>query len=117
MKEPVYSNFNSVIHQYRKNAEKRGLCFDITADKFKELTSLKCYYCGTEPSRIREKCKNKKFVYNGIDRVDNFTGYTDSNCVPCCSSCNIAKHTMTSIEFLSLIKKIYKNRNLGSEDC
>lgn len=65
--------------------------------------------------RVREKSRTKgaipSFVYNGIDRVDNSVGYVLSNCVPCCSTCNRMKGTMSSEEFKEKIKLIYSRQN------
>ena len=34
------------------------------------------------------------------------------NCIPCCTSCNYAKHKLTQDEFYEKIRKIYKHLNL-----
>ena len=48
-------------------------------------------------------------MHNGIDRVDSTMGYAIDNCVPCCKTCNIAKHTMTTIEFAGWINRAYQH--------
>ena len=34
----------------------------------------------------------------------------DPNVVPCCGRCNVAKSTMTQVEFLALVRSIYEHR-------
>jgi hypothetical protein len=49
-----------------------------------------CYYCGQIPTP--RKIASSTTVYaNGIDRYDSSIGYTEENCVPCCSYCNFRK--------------------------
>ena len=48
-----------------------------------------------------------EFYYNGIDRKDNFLGYTLSNVVTCCKKCNFLKRDMSYIDFINYIKQIY----------
>ena len=77
-------------------------------DDFLKLVVTECYYCGDEPSHISNfKKLNGQFVYHGIDRVDNNIGYTLENSVSSCWPCNRAKSTMTTSEFLIMIKKIH----------
>lgn len=66
-----------------------------------------------EDSYLKEKYNNTEPLYlNGIDRVDSNKGYHIDNCVPCCTSCNYAKHKLSQKEFYDKIKKIYHNLNL-----
>ena len=112
----VHSGFSFLINSYKGGAKKRGLEFSLTRDEFKNLTSSDCFYCGEKPSKIRKtrflKYANAKGVYgyrhNGIDRVDNNSGYTTSNCVPCCEACNKMKMDKTVDVFLEKIKLIYE---------
>ena len=69
---------------------------DITIEKFREIISKKCFYCG-EDERPR-----------GIDRLDNNKGYLVENSAPCCKLCNFMKKALTEKEFLSHINKIYE---------
>lgn len=52
---------------------------------------------------------------NGIDRVNNDLGYINNNVVSCCKTCNLAKSSLTLIEFKNwinnLIKHTLKNEN------
>lgn len=105
--------FNKLYAGYIHGAKQRNLEFSLSRNKFKELTSSNCLYCGTEPKNEWGNGKYKKsqffgnYIYNGIDRVDNKIGYTDDNCVPCCFTCNQMKLALTQEKFLSQIEKIY----------
>jgi hypothetical protein len=83
----------SMIYDYIKHAEKLGVTYSLSRNKFESLIQQKCFYCG-DSSR------------NGIDRVNPLEGYTLDNCVPCCKVCNYMKRTMTAEEFIVHIKKI-----------
>ena len=84
---------------YKCRVGKRGFEFLLTLEKFTEIISKFCIYCG----------ENEK--PRGIDRVDNLLGYTIENSVPSCNSCNMMKKIMTKEEFLSHIEKIYLHNN------
>jgi len=97
---------NHVLYAYRSGAERRGFQWDLTLDEFCDLTSSKCHYCGLPPSSRMGRSKssyNGVFVYNGIDRKDNATGYVMSNVVPCCEVCNKAKRKMTYADFIAYL--------------
>lgn len=103
------ANFYTVYNSYINKAAKRNLNFDLTESDFIEITQQPCYYCGTAPSNMVNKCKSvDTFIYNGIDRWDNTLGYIKSNCVPCCKTCNYAKNTMTADEYKTWLIKAYK---------
>jgi len=86
----------------------------LSKEQFRKLTQQNCFYCDIKPhsSSNHKKC-NGKFIYNGIDRVDNTKGYTIDNCVTCCGTCNWMKRTYTQQEFLLKIKLIYDNMLKG----
>ncbi|MCK5612566.1 hypothetical protein KAR91_62420 [Candidatus Pacearchaeota archaeon] len=104
------SNLNRVIKHYKYNTKKRNLKFSLTREQFKKLVQQKCFYCGVKPHTIsNSKRSNGKFIYNGIDRVDNTKGYIIGNCVTCCRTCNEWKRARTQQEFLLQVKFIYEN--------
>lgn len=106
------ASFNSLFRGYKRSAEKRGHKWNLTKEKFKELTKQNCYYCGRPPfnKRIHNKITtNGAYIYNGVDRIDNSKGYTKNNSVSCCKDCNRAKRKLTQTEFLQLVAKIYNN--------
>ena len=66
--------------------------------------SLECEYCGFMP--------NDDEPINGLDRVDSSQGYTDSNTVPCCATCNSMKGSLDVNVFIDNVRKIVRFRNL-----
>lgn len=110
------ANLNRVFNTYKRNAKKRDRGFLLTKEQFKQLSQQDCFYCGTKPHNIAQhKYGIGKFIYNGIDRIDNNKGYVVNNCVACCFVCNEWKKARTQQEFLMRVKLIYdhmlKDRN------
>lgn len=104
-----------LMKNYQFSANKRNLSFNLTYDDFKLLLSKECFYCGSKPieHRIKKAKQGKRrdrfLLYNGIDRIANTIGYTLSNCVSCCKTCNIAKSTLTKNSFLAWIYQVAKH--------
>jgi hypothetical protein len=99
-----------LFRNYQKSASRDNREFTIELDEFKKLIFSNCYYCGTEPLReTKRKNHNGKISYNGIDRVDNSVGYILNNCVPCCTTCNLAKRDMGQTEFITWANKVHNN--------
>lgn len=105
------SAFRELYYNYKRNAERRNLSFDITTEDFRNITKMNCYYCGKEPSQEANHNKTRRgsYIYNGIDRIDNSIGYALDNIVPCCNFCNHAKKDYTKDNFINNIINIYKN--------
>ena len=104
---------NSIFRIYRRGAKKRGLLFEITLDQFDALAQSDCYYCGNKPVQCHKNIArhyNGAYTYNGIDRLDNDIGYLQTNCVPCCGTCNMMKRTMVESTFVEQCRKIAANR-------
>lgn len=83
-----------VRYEYELHAKYRNLEFNLSQDDFDKLWGKPCFYCGAKIETI------------GIDRVDNLKGYHTWNVVPCCKACNIAKHTMTKDQYVSLCRSV-----------
>lgn len=105
----------SIFHSYRSSAKTRDYTFNLDYDEFKNLCQSNCHYCGTEPSNER----TRKYIhgsvsikFNGVDRVNNDLNYITTNCVPCCKTCNLAKHSLTTEEFYAWIKQIIKHNKI-----
>jgi len=86
----------TMFHLYRKNAEKRGLTFDLSASEFADLTREPCAYCAGY------RANNP----NGVDRVDSAKGYVRGNVVSACKTCNLAKNQSTVEEWTAWLKRI-----------
>lgn len=86
---------------YKRNAKNRNLNFELSKEDFINITSQKCYYCGSFSS-----VSPTGEQYNGIDRINSSKGYYKDNIVPCCSICNKMKLDLSQQDFLYQIKKI-----------
>lgn len=78
---------------YKTDAKKRDLIFDLSLDEFEILLNGSCKYCG----------KDKAW---GVDRVDSSTGYFTDNCVSCCRMCNQVKMHHPVSEMYAHIEKM-----------
>ena len=110
------SGSHAIFCQYRWNANKRGIPFELSEERFIRLTIQPCQYCGDPPANpsycggnsTPQTFERSLYIYNGIDRVDNGRGYILDNCVPCCKQCNRAKTSMTVDEFLTWVARVHK---------
>lgn len=106
---------NRLYTDYKKSAKYRKILFKLSKLEFFELTTGRCYYCGTHPSNvIKSPSNNGDYVYSGIDRLDNKIGYIIKNCVPCCKICNRAKREITENVFNQWIKNLVEYHNENS---
>jgi hypothetical protein len=80
--------------------------FELSEEQARTILSSNCFYCGTEPSQIKNgKRSFGSFIYNGIDRLENSIGYVPSNVVPCCVVCNMAKSSLAFGSFVLWVMK------------
>ncbi len=88
------SQFRS-YNTYKKEAESRGLDFNLSEKEYNTLIHSECYMCGY---------KQRQGI--GIDRlVNTVRSYDLSNCRPCCGTCNLAKG---EFDYTTLITKCLK---------
>jgi hypothetical protein len=78
---------------YVHSSKKHGRKMEITFEQYKEIAGKPCVYCGISGK-------------TGMDRVDSGEGYTLSNVVPCCATCNRMKLAMTVDEFIGKCREI-----------
>jgi len=105
------ANLKRIYRGYINEAKRKNIQFDLSIEEFKEITSKNCFYCGVEPKQVsHRKFSNGKYVFNGIDRIDNSKGYVKENVTPCCFVCNRAKSNMEYEDFIKWIKRIAKRR-------
>lgn len=105
--------------KYRKDAKRRGYPFELTRQEVEDLIFANCQYCNRTPSNQQGKFSAKVVRsngsrmgtarYSGIDRMDNSVGYLAWNCVPCCSICNRAKHSLSYEEWTDWLRMISAN--------
>lgn len=84
---------------YVRSAKKRNYVFELNIEYFKQLSLKSCYYCGIK------FCDGNIL---GVDRVNSKIGYIYSNCVACCSDCNMSKQKMTERQYIKHCEKVYK---------
>ena len=98
--------FRKVLYQYKHDAKRRGLSWQLSNEEFKHLTSSPCYFTGKLPSTAMEAASGEIYMYNGVDRLDSKEGYTLKNCVPCCTEVNFMKRNLPYEKFIELCKAI-----------
>jgi hypothetical protein len=116
--DPSMSAFNELFRQYQKNAIKLGRTFTLPVDRFRELVTQACHYCGQPPTqqgthgrslRRTQVTRQEPFLYNGLDRIDNGQGYEEGNVIPCCKRCNWMKSDLSQSAFLDHLRCIVKH--------
>lgn len=103
---------NEIYKNYKQSAIRRQYKFDLSKDEFFEMIGKNCHYCGVGPSTRSNKKRHEDFFYNGVDRANNDEGYIIENCVPCCSTCNNSKSTLSTKEWLVWLSRIAKYQNI-----
>lgn len=103
-----HASRNELLASYQKSASSRGLAWELTDDQFFSIVAEPCTYCGTPASSVRKPNAgvNGEFLYSGLDRLDNATGYELENVVPCCWICNRAKGALSINEFEAWIDRL-----------
>lgn len=95
---------------YRRNAERRNIAWELSFDEFMELIHSDCVYCSRPPSQtLKKKGWRNGAIYNGIDRVDNDLDYTKENSVSCCKFCNLSKSRWSVSEFIGWLNEVKSN--------
>jgi hypothetical protein len=116
------SAFRDLWRRYILSAKNRGHLWELSELEVRKLFAGYCFYCDTPPSFVWPspsiKSLKGSFLYNGIDRTDNATGYIKRNCVSCCKLCNLMKQKLTQEEFLRQVALIYrKASNVRPIEC
>ena len=76
--------------------------FEITLESYRQKIEAGCSYCG---------CDITKEKGGGLDRIDNFEGYIESNVRACCGECNeIRGYTLTTGEMEHVAKALDEYR-------
>lgn len=100
-KLPVKMSKQGMYTKYKTGSVKRNIDFDLDKETFIKLIQSPCHYCGK-----KVKCELDTSSFNGVDRVENDKGYHKDNVVPCCSTCNFAKHTLPQQEFIDMCVRV-----------
>lgn len=105
------SQKREIFRNYKRSAKTRGYDFNLSSDQLFDLIGKDCYYCGAPPQLVKwARYIDREFKCNGVDRVDNNLGYTNTNCVPCCTICNLSKMDLTIDEWKDWLKRVYKKQ-------
>jgi len=104
-----YAMCTRIILDYRSNAKRRGLAFELTREELEYLFQGDCHYCDLSPHTTRLH-KGETFTYNGIDRIDSSKGYESSNVVTCCETRNRAKSDSSYEDFRAWIQRLVTRR-------
>lgn len=96
---PPKDELHEAIKCLRRSAKTRRKEVSMQDEEIAALMLSNCRYCGTKPS-----------PRNGMDRVDSKQGYSVNNCVPCCLTCNLMKHSLPVEVFLSHVARIHSHQ-------
>lgn len=95
-KDVILSYQKSIRHtpkrkygQAVKSARDRNLIWDIDFTSYVEIISNPCHYCGDSL---------EKFGGSSLDRMNNLVGYTLTNVLPCCGSCNNIRNNFLTVK-------------------
>jgi hypothetical protein len=131
---------------YQRSARLKKLPFEFSEEEFKSLVIQPCYYCNIvdekgfnekpdcaceekTPAGIRINVEEPKSTakdkvltsFNGVDRMNQATGYVPSNSVSCCAMCNWMKGSLDSATFIKRIQHIHSftknNGNTRHPEC
>lgn len=105
-------SFSQYYRHYKESAKQRKHTWNLPKEAFFKIVKLPCSYCGVPPTpkSFAKHFPNAKLYtehylmhavieVNGVDRVDNTLGYSEENCVPCCTTCNYAKRDKSKEEY------------------
>jgi hypothetical protein len=105
-KRPFESLYNGLFHDHR------GVDVGLTYRQFLEFTKItECHYCGDViPWRpygtVKGSYKSRAYF---LDRKDHNDGYNKSNCVVCCTRCNITRSNRFTYEQFVQIGALIKS--------
>jgi hypothetical protein len=94
---------HNIVHYCSYNTRSiRRYGIEINKQFYKTIVSQPCYLCGKEPTQTHK---------NGIDRFDNYIGYTEDNCRSCCGDCNMMKRDYSHELVIQQCNNIAKNNS------
>lgn len=85
-------------------SNKRKIRMELTREQFAKLVIQNCHYCGIEPRQ-----KERKKLYNGLDRKDNTGPYATWNVVPCCKACNWIKGVHLTYDEMVIVSQALRH--------
>lgn len=100
-------NLKTKISRLKSSAKRRGIPVRLMAYEYEGLLNLGCFFCGKEVLSENGYC---------IDRLDSKKGYTFSNVMACCKTCNMAKGSMGMVEFREWVHRVSNFLNKQEDD-
>jgi hypothetical protein len=102
-----YANWS--VDQYARKymrtvSEQRKKSWDLSLEEAIAIMVQPCFYCGETDAR----------GFNGIDRLDNRKGYSQTNTTSACMACNYMKGILDPQTFIERCTHIYKS-SIGDE--
>lgn len=91
------TNVGQLFGMYQREAEYKGIQFELSKEFCFKKFDEQCFYCGTLPEGN---------YHNGIDRMLNDLPYCETNCVPCCKMCNFMKGCLDVDIFIRRVEHI-----------
>lgn len=107
------SGARAVQRPYKHNAMKRAYVWDLTPHQVRELARGSCHYCGAGLLNEGRLKNGTRYQYNGIDRIDNTSGYAWANCRSTCLHCNRAKSDLPVDDFLAHVRRISAHQQVS----
>lgn len=108
---------HSTITRYRREAQKRGIAWELSDPQAKALLCQPCHYCGIAPSLAVKVDGQIAHHVGGIDRVDSAGPYSVANTVPCCWDCNRAKGVLSEGEFYAWVSRAFRHQLKRGVPC
>lgn len=104
---------NILIANKRRSTEPS----DISPERFKEIATQPCSYCGKPYDKVWKdvskkngrKISDTEIKFIGLDRIDSKIPYMNFNVVPCCDRCNTAKMDLSLFDWLNFIKRAHSH--------
>lgn len=110
---PYEGLYNSMVNNTARR--KRPVSMELTYEGFLEFirTGSQCHYCHDKVTWTEYNKGGKGNCGYNLDRIDNNQGYSVTNCLVCCGTCNNMKGTMGYHEFLAKVQVIYNRRHVN----
>ena len=90
-----------ILEDSRRSDKKKGFANDLTKIFIDQLIIGGCRYCGETKLRMT------------LDRIDNSVGHLQSNVVPACIRCNLARGAMPYLAWLHLVPYVREANERG----
>ena len=99
-----------IVSEYKYRCKTRNVYFGLSEDEVYRLIFKKCAYCKKPPRNINYRHQIK---YNGLDRKDNYKGYTKENVVTSCAVCNAVKSDLLTYSEMIQVGRVLSKRTTG----